>query len=126
MNRRGSLSAMVVCLVHGMFMLGALAIDGGRLVIEYQKASDAAAVSARMGAQHITGIMEGSPVVDVVPADRAATVSLASLGYSGSARAGRTWVEVIAMRKVPLPLLSLIGIGSRTISVTRTADAVLG
>ena len=126
MRGRGSLSAMVVCLVPSMFLLAALVIDGGRLVVSYQRASDAAAIAARDGAQEIVGIMEGSPHVDVVAADRTATLRIGQLGFHGTARATRDRVEVTARQRVDLPLLALVGIGTGTVNVTRTADVVVG
>lgn len=126
MSERGSLSAMAVCLVPSLILVAALSIDGGRLVVAYQRASDAASIASRDGAQEITGIMEGDVHIDAHGAVNSAERTLRSLGYDGSARATRTFVEVTIERRVSLPLLTIIGIGSRTVRVTRTSDAVVG
>ena len=126
MRRRGSLSAMVVCLVPSIFVCAAMTIDGGRIVVAYQRASDVAAAAARDGAQEIVGIMEGSPRLDPVSADRSATSRVARLGHVGSATATEQHVTVTVHTTVQLPLLSLVGIRARSINVTRVADAVMG
>ena len=126
MRNRGSLSAMTVCLVPSMFMLAALTVDGGRLVVEYQRASDVAASAAREGAQQIVGIMDGEPHIDVARATASAEARIRRRGFEGVAVASRTTITVTIVRRVRLPLLALIGIGDRRVKVERVADAVLG
>ena len=126
MRHRGSLSAMAVCLVPTLYLLAALSIDGGRLVVAHQRASDAAAIAARDGAQEIVGVMEGDPHVDGSGAVARSMRCIRSLGYRGSVRATRESVEVTVIAHVDLPMLSLIGIVRRQVRVTRWADAVVG
>lgn len=126
MRHRGSLSAMAVCLVPTMYMVAALAIDGGRLVVAYQRASDVAAVAARDGAQEIVGILDGSAHINPPSANVVAASRMRELGYSGHARVTERTVQVTVNQRVSLPLLALIGIGHKTVSVTRSIDAVMG
>ena len=126
MRERGSLSAMAVCMVPSLFVVAALTIDGGRLVVAYQRVSEAASAASRIGAQEIAGIMEGDLHVYPPDAVDAAEREVHRLGYTGSARATRTFVEVTIEQSVSLPLLSIIGIGDRQVRVTRTSDAVVG
>lgn len=48
-KNKGSLSAMVVCLVMATMSLAGLAYDGGRVVSTYMEMSDAAQNAARLG-----------------------------------------------------------------------------
>lgn len=126
MRSRGSLSAMVVCLVPSLFTLAALSIDGGRMVVAYQRASDAAASAARDGAQEIVGILDGHPHINERRASEVARGRIEQLGYEGSASASPTSVRVTVARRVHLPLLALIGLGDRRVVVTRDVDVVFG
>ena len=63
-RNRGSLSAIVVCLVMATMSLAGLAYDGGRVVSTYMEMSDAAQNAARLGGQQIVGIREGNPRID--------------------------------------------------------------
>lgn len=123
---RGSISAMVVCLVMAAVSLVGLVHDGGQIVSTYVALSDVAQNAARLGGQQIVGIRDGNPHVD---SDKAASVMRAYLSARGvtgvfSVRGTRVMVQVSG--SVPMQVLGLIGIGERSIRVTRVVDVVEG
>lgn len=123
---RGSLSAFVVCIAMTMVCLVGLAHDGGRVVAAYGEASDAAAAAARMGDQFVVGIREGRPRVDEQVGRRVVSVYLGTKGLAGEVSVRGGTVTVRVTRSVPMVLLSLFGVGQRTITVTRSAELVEG
>jgi len=58
-TQRGSISALVVCLVISAIAVVGISYDGGRVVSSYVELSDVAQNAARIGAQHVVGIREG-------------------------------------------------------------------
>lgn len=61
---RGSITALVVGLVMTFIACAGLAVDGGRLVTAKIRASDRAENAARLGAQAVTNLRLGVPVVE--------------------------------------------------------------
>lgn len=123
---RGSVSAFVVGLFMAMVLLIGLAHDGGRMAARYGELSDVAANAARIGAQQVTGIRAGEPRVDPHLARAAASRFLARMNIQSrvAVQGGRVTVSVYDV--VPMHILSLLGLSSRSISVTRTAELVAG
>ena len=125
-RNRGSLSAIVVCLVMATMSLAGLAYDGGRVVSTYMEMSDAAQDAARLGGQQIVGIREGNPRIDEDLATSAMRVYLAARGLTGSFDIQGTRATVVVSTKVPMRILGIIGVGERMIRVNRTVDVVDG
>jgi hypothetical protein len=125
-KNKGSLSAMVVCLVMATMSLAGLAYDGGHVVSTYMEMSDAAQNAARLGGQQLVGIRSGHPHIDEDLATSAMRAYLVARGLTGSfdIQGGKATVEV--SQKVPMRILGIIGIGARTIRVQRTVDVVDG
>ena len=125
-RNRGSLSALVVCLVMATMSLAGLAYDGGRVVSRYMEISDAAQNAARLGGQQIVGIREGNPRIDEDLATSAMRAYLVARGLAGKFDVQGTKATVEVVQKVPMQILGIVGIGERTIRVIRTVDVVDG
>lgn len=125
-KNRGSLSAMVICLVMATMSLAGLAYDGGRVVSTYMEISDAAQNAARLGGQQIVGIRDGNPRIDEDQATAAMRAYLVAHGLTGNFDVQGTRATVVVSTKIPMRILGIFGIGERTIRVNRTVDVVDG
>ena len=123
-DERGSVSAMVVCLVGALVTLGLFMFESGRFIDGYLRISDVTENAARMGAQSIVGIRAGSPRVDQRAASEAGRDYLASEGVSGTMTAkGNEIIVRVTFRWAPSVLSFL---GNRNIPMTRSAHVVDG
>ena len=123
-DERGSVSAMVVCLVGALVTLGVFMFESGRFIDSYLRISDVTENAARMGAQSIVGIRAGSPRVDQRAASEAGRDYLASEGVSGTMTAkGNEIIVRVTFRWAPSVLSFL---GNRNIPITRSAHVVDG
>ena len=125
-RNRGSMSAMVVCLIMATMSLAGLAYDGGRVVSTYMQMSDAAQNAARLGGQQLVGIRNGHPHIDEGLATSAMRAYLVVRGLTGSFDIQGTRATVVVSTKVPMRILGIIGVGERAIRVNRTVDVVDG
>ena len=125
-RNRGSMSAMVVCLIMATMSLAGLAYDGGRVVSTYMQMSDAAQNAARLGGQQLVGIRNGHPHIDEDLATSAMRAYLVVRGLTGSFDIQGTRATVVVSTKVPMRILGIIGVGERAIRVNRTVDVVDG
>ena len=125
-RNRGSVSAMVVCLITATMSLAGLAYDGGRVVSTYMQMSDAAQNAARLGGQQLVGIRNGHPHIDEGLATSAMRAYLVVRGLTGSFDIQGTRATVVVSTKVPMRILWIIGVGERAIRVNRTVDVVDG
>ena len=121
MTGRGSVSAFVVCLVSACVPCLALVIDGGRVVVAYAETADHCQNAARLAAQNVVGIRAGDPRVDVRDGARDARSYMSEVGLPATVSVDGQLVRVTVERVIRLPMLSLIGIGTTRIGVTRTA-----
>lgn len=122
---RGSITALVVGLVMTFIACAGLAVDGGRLVTAKVRVSDRAENAARLGAQAVTNLRLGVPVVEERRAIRIAGDFLRSLGASGSVDANRFEVCVTIREEVEMTLLDLVGVGSRSVGGRRCARPIM-
>lgn len=125
-EQRGSISALVVCLVMGAFSLTGLAFDGGRVVAVYMELSDAAQNAARLGGQQIVGIREGDPRVDPTASASVMSKYLSVRGLQGSFSVADDIVVVRVQKRVSMRILGLFGVGDRLVTANRTAEVVSG
>jgi hypothetical protein len=123
---RGSISALVVCLVMGAFSLTGLAFDGGRVVATYMELSDAAQNAARLGGQQVVGIRDGDPRVDPTASTSVMNNYLSVRGLRGSFSVADDVVVVRVQQRVSMRILGLFGVGDRLVSASRTAEVVSG
>lgn len=121
---RGSVTAFIVGLVMTFIACAGLAVDGGRLVTAKVRASDRAENAARLGAQAVTGIRLGVPIVEQRRAVRIASDFLRSVGASGSVDANRFEVCVTIREQVGMTLLDLVGVDSRPVRGRRCARPI--
>jgi len=121
---RGSVTAFIVGLVMTFIACAGLAVDGGRLVTAKVRASDRAENAARLGAQAVTGIRLGVPIVEERWAVRIASDFLRSVGASGSVDANRFEVCVTIREQVGMTLLDLVGVDSRPVRGRRCARPI--
>jgi hypothetical protein len=101
-----------------------LAVDGGRIVAARVEAADHAENAARVGAQQATLLRLGWRLLDPVKAKRAAEEYLSTHGIIGQVTVGLRTVSVTATLTQQTTLLRLAGIGSRTVTATRSAELV--
>ncbi len=123
---RGSISALVICLVMGFVSLAGLAFDGGRVFDIYVESSDVAQNAARLGAQQLVGIRNNRPRIDAQSSQRLMQSFVSSHGMNASYDIDGTTAQVTIEREVSMRILGLFGIGTRTVRVTRVADIVDG
>lgn len=122
---RGSVTAFVVGLVMIFIACAGLAVDGGRLVTAKVRVSDRAENAARLGAQAVTNLRLGVPVVEERRAIRIAGDFLRSLGASGSVDANQFEVCVMIREEIDMTLLDLVGVGSRSVGGRRCARPIM-
>lgn len=122
---RGSITALVVVLVMTFIACAGLAVDGGRLVTAKVRVSDQAENAARLGAQVVTNLRLGVPVVEERRAVRIAGDFLRSLGATGAVDANRFEVCVTIREVVDMTLLDLVGVGSRSVGGRRCARPIM-
>lgn len=120
-SRRGSVSAFVVCLIGACVPCLALVVDGGRLAIAHTELADQCQNAARLAAQNVVGIREGNPRVDTRTGVSDARRFMDELGINATVTVDGSLVRVTAVRSVRLPMMSLLGIGTKQVRVTRAA-----
>ena len=125
-KNRGSISALVVCLVMGFVSMAGLAFDGGRVIDAYVEASDVAQNAARLGAQQLVGFRSNVPHIDVSASRRLMQAYVYAHGFDASYEIHGTKAQVTIEKRVSMRILGLFGIGNRMIRVTRIADVVDG
>lgn len=125
-HSRGSVSAMVVCLVSTFVLLTGLAFDGGRVINSYVRLSDIAENAARIGAQNIVGIRAGHPHVDPLRATTSMDEFLSAFSLSGEYSFTGTTVSVEVAERLPMTVLKAIGIRNRRVHVMRIVTVVDG
>ncbi|MEK7293291.1 MAG: Tad domain-containing protein [Actinomycetota bacterium] len=122
----GSITALVVVLVMTFVACAGLAVDGGRLVAAKIELGDHAENAARAGAQEITSLRSGSPTIDESRAVRAVEEYLSIQGIEGDAYIENNSVTVNVSRSLPMTLLSLFGMTTKTLTANRSATPVDG
>jgi hypothetical protein len=119
--QRGSISALVVCLVISAIAVVGISYDGGRVVSSYVELSDIAQNAARIGAQHVVGIREGEPRVSRSASVDAMEGFLRGERVTGYFTVSSRSITVKVTRNVPMRVLGVVGVHWRTITVTRSA-----
>ncbi|MEO6125548.1 MAG: pilus assembly protein TadG-related protein [Ilumatobacteraceae bacterium] len=120
---RGSVSGFVVVITMAVLACAGLVIDGARVVGAKVEAADHAENAARAGAQEIIA-RDGVVTLDVPKARQRASAYLASVGAHGSVEVTPAGISVTVSESVDTTLLSLVGVDTRSVSATRSADPV--
>lgn len=121
---RGSITGFTACIVFTLVLCAGLVFDGGRMVAAWVQAADLAENAARAGAQEIVDIRAGDWRIDPARASARAQRYLGDQGVTGQVTATESNVSVTVEQTTTMTLLRLVGISSRSVSVTRAAEAV--
>ena len=125
-DERGSVSLFLVVAVLALFVAVGLVVDGGQKLRASQRADDAAAEAARAAAQSVqpgTTVRGQAPRLNPAAAVNAAQSYLSAAGVTGTATVAGGRVQVTTSSSFTPTFLSLIGLGTQT--VTGRADARL-
>ena len=123
----GSVTAFIVVMIVALVLCAGLVFDGGRMVAARVTAADQAENAARVAAQQTSDSRNGDEVaLDPDAAWRAGNEYLAAHGVSGSVGVAGTTVTVTVTSTTQMTMLAVIGVPARTITVTRSAEAVTG
>jgi Flp pilus assembly protein TadG len=125
----GSVSLLLVVMVFGLLIAVGLVVDGGQKLRSSQRASDAAGEAARAAVLSIepgTTIRGQRPRVDQAAARRAAEDYLQRAGVAGSVTVGDGRVQVRTTSSFTPSFLSIIGLGSQTVTGQASARLVRG
>lgn len=125
-GERGSVSLFLVVAVLALFVAVGLVVDGGQKLRATQRADDAAAEAARAAAQSVQPgltVRGQAPQVNSTAAVSAAQAYLAAAGVTGAVTVSGDRVQVTTSSSFTPTFLSLIGLGTQT--VTGQADARL-
>jgi hypothetical protein len=128
---RGSLTLMLLVLFVPLVGLAGIVIDGGDRLAAAENATAVAQEAARAGVGLVdrqTAYTSGQFVVDVPAAEAAAQEYLTAAGYTGTAGPGPTpnSIAVTVTQTQPTEVLSIIGIGSFTVTGNATASLESG
>jgi hypothetical protein len=120
------MSGFVVSLVAGLLSVAALVFDGSRLVAVRAELNDHAANAARAAAQEIVDVRLGAERIDPQSGRLAARRYLDRHDLVGEVEIEGLKVRVSVATVVPMTLLSLVGVGPRSVSATRVVVVVDG
>lgn len=118
----GVITAFVVGITLTLMVATGLAFDSGRLVATRIELADHAENAARLAAQEVTGIRSGNPRIDPLKGRRVASSYLANHGVEGTVEVGLRSVSVEVHGVQDMSILKLVGITSKSVSVTRSAE----
>lgn len=124
----GSVSVFVAIAAVALLALAGLVVDGGRALAARAAADAVAEQAARAGAGalDVGALHRGGVLLDPSAAVAAADGSLAAAGWTGTASATSTTVDVTVWTTVPTDLLGIVGIHALSVRVTATATVVHG
>ena len=126
---RGVVGVYIAVIFVAFVLITGLIVDGGAIRSGRRDAGDIAARAARAGAQEINvDLLMGSGDIELEPLSAAAAARsvLAQSGTPGSVSVGRDAVTVSVRSVIGTRLLSVIGIGQKVVTATRTARAAEG
>lgn len=118
------MSGFVVSLFSGVLAIAALVFDGSRLIAARAELNDHAGNAARAAAQEIVDVRLGQERIDPETGLSVAMQYLDRHGLTGEVTINGLRAEVSVQRTVPMTLLSIIGVDSRTVAVTRAVVMV--
>jgi hypothetical protein len=128
-GEHGSVSLLLVVAVFGLLIAVGLVVDGGQKLRSSQRVSDAAGEAARAAVLSIepgATIRGQRPRVDQGAARRAAEDYLQRAGVSGSVTVDDGRVQVRTTSSFTPSFLSIIGLGTQTVTGQASARLVRG
>lgn len=126
-SERGTVTVFVVSMTTSLLLVAGLVHDGGRMIAAHQDADAVAAAAARAGAQGLDEAgLRDTGAAPLSPTDAKARVRqyLANTAYTGDATVLGDTVAVDVRRTLDLPILSLAGLRSSTVTGVGSARAV--
>src|SRR5438045_3195067 len=120
---RGSVLPFTAAVVVALVACAGLAVDGGRILAARRDAAAVAAAAARRGSQELTytELADGRAAIDPDRATAVAQAFLTQAGASGSVVATPQQVSVTVTVTTSTVVLGAFGIGSKSVTATRTA-----
>ena len=117
-GNHGGVTTFVVVLVVPMMAVAGLAYDGGRMLAARREAVDVAQQASVAGSQAIAydAVRQGRVDVDIGEVKTASHRYLSSVGYAGTVHVTDTEVIVEVTATVEMKMLSMVGVGSRSVS----------
>jgi len=111
-----------------LIVMAGLVFDGGGILAAHREADAEAEGAARAAAEQISGhaLHTGALAIDLSAAQSAAEAYLAPYRHTGTVTVAGDTVTVTVTFTVPMQVLSVAGIGSKTVSGTGTASALEG
>jgi Putative Flp pilus-assembly TadE/G-like len=127
-DERGSVSVFVVGVLLALIVTAGLVFDGGSILAAHREADGEAEGAARAAAQEISGhaLHTGTLGIDPATAQTAADSYLAPYHHAGVVVVNGDTVTVTVIFSVPMQVLSIVGVGSKTVIGTGTASAFKG
>lgn len=128
-SQDGSVSLLLVVAVLAMLIAVGLVVDGGQKLRSTQRADDAAAEAARAA---VLSVQPGStvrgqrPQIDTAAAVRAAQDYLTAAGITGTVSVSNGRVQVSTSTSFTPAFLSLIGLGTQTVTGQAAARLARG
>jgi hypothetical protein len=122
-GERGSVLPFTAVVVAALVACAGLAVDGGRILAARRSASAVAAAAARRGAEELAfaDLAGGRASIDPVRATAVAEAYLAQAGATGSVAATPDEVTVTVTLTASTVVLGAFGIGSKSVTATRSA-----
>jgi hypothetical protein len=125
----GQTIAFVVGITLALLLLIGLTVDGGRILSARERALDEAQEAARVGAQQLDQAalhVSGVTIINPTDANHAVQAYLRATGDTGSVSVQGTDVQVSVQHSLGMDILSLVGLGTVTISESGIAHAAQG
>ena len=125
---RGSVLPFTAVVVAALVACAGLAVDGGRILAARRDATAVAAAAARRASQELAypELAGGVATIDPVRARSVAEAYLAQAGASGSVAADAQRVSVTVTVTASTVVLGAFGIGSKSVTATRSAAPLGG
>jgi Flp pilus assembly protein TadG len=120
---RGSVLPFTAIVVAALVACAGLAVDGGRILAARRDAAAVAAAAARRASQELAypELAGGVAAIDPIRARTVAEAYLARAGASGSVTADPQRVSVTVTVTASSVVLGAFGIGSKSVTATRSA-----
>ena len=127
-DERGSILPFTVTIVAALIGCAGLAVDGGRILAARREAAGLAAAAARRASEELTWseLVTGHAAIDPDRAREVAVAFVARAGGRATVTATPDQVTVTVTMDQSTVVLDAFGIGTETVSATRTASPFAG
>jgi Flp pilus assembly protein TadG len=127
-DERGSVTVFMVGVFLALIVVAGLVFDGGSIIAGHREADAEAEGAARAAAEQIanTSLHAGTVAIAPAQAQHAVAVYLAPYHHRGTVAVNGDNVTVTVSFPVTMQVLSVIGVGSKTVSGSGSASAIEG